>query len=132
MNRSFYYALLSIYNNCILNIYFCGYLIYPNYFLNKIKDNKKTCDEYYNKLLILSFTDDIYNKYKIDLINIHKNILETYNNYKNKNKISYGLSNEYFNDFNDNDDNISTMSSISSMSNISDNENIIENDNGDM
>lgn len=125
MNRSFYYALLSIYNNCVLNIYFCGYLIFPNYFLNKIKENKKISDDYYNKLLLLSFTDDIYNKYKIDLIDIHKNILDSYNNYKNK--TTYGLCNEYLND--DNNDNISIMSSISSMSNMSD---TIVNDNDDM
>lgn len=131
MNRSFYYALLSMYNNCLLNIYFCGYLILPNYFLNKITIRKKLCDEYYNKLVLLSFTDNIYNKYQIDLIDIHAKLLNTYNNYK-KNKLTYGLSNEYFNDDNDdNDDNVisSVSDNISIMSDISD---IIENDNGDM
>ena len=113
MNRSFYFALLSIYNNCIMNIYFCGYLIFPKYFLNKITEYKKLSDEYYNKIHILSFADDIYNKYEIDLIDIHKNILDTINNFK-KNKTTYGLGNEYFND-----DNISVMSSISDISDIS-------------
>lgn len=120
MNRSFYYALLSIYNNSILNIYFCGYLIFPNYFLNKIKNNKKTSDEYYNKMLLLSFTDDIYNKYQIDLIDIHKNLLDTINNYKKK--TTYGLCNEYFNTINNNDDNISIMSDMSDISDINEND----------
>jgi len=110
MNRSFYYTLLSIYNNCILNVYLCGYLIFPNYFSNKITTYKKNSDEYYNKMLLLSFTDNIYNKYNIDLLNIHKHILETIK--KNKN-----TTNEYWYD---DEDTISIMSDLSDLSDMSD------------
>jgi hypothetical protein len=50
--------------------------------------------------MLLSFTDDIYNKYQIDLINIHKNIMTCINN--------------------NNDDNISIMSDLSNLSDLSD------------
>jgi hypothetical protein len=56
--------------------------------------------------MLLSFTDDIYNKYQIDLIDIHKNVMKCFNNTK-------------IIDNNDND-NISIMSDISETSNISD------------
>jgi hypothetical protein len=57
--------------------------------------------------MLLSFTDDIYNKYQIDLINIHKNIMKCLNENKNNNE-------------NDEDiDNISVMSDLSDFSELS-------------
>jgi hypothetical protein len=81
-------------------------MIFPSYFKNTIINIKKTNDVYYNKMMLLSFTDDIYNKYQIDLIDIHKNIMKCLNYTKNKT--------------NDNDDNISYMSDMSDISDISD------------
>ena len=52
-------------------------------------------------MLFLSFTDDIYNKYHIDLIDIQQNIITCFNNINNNN-----------------DDNISVMSDMSDMSDI--------------
>jgi hypothetical protein len=103
MNRSIYFILLSIYNNIALNYYLFCYMIFPNYYKDTIITLKNKSDNYYNKMMLLSFTDDIYNKYQIDLINIHENIMNCINNNNN----------------NDND-NISVMSDISDVSDVSD------------
>ena len=75
-------------------------MIFPNYFKDTIITLKSKSDNYHNKMMLLSFTDDIYNKYQIDLINIHKNIMTCINN--------------------NNDDNISVMSDLSNLSDLSD------------
>jgi hypothetical protein len=75
-------------------------MIFPNYFKDTIISLKSKSDNYHNKMMLLSFTDDIYNKYQIDLINIHKNIMTCINN--------------------NNDDNISVMSDLSDLSDLSD------------
>ena len=100
MNRSIYFTLLSIYNNIALNYYLFWYMIFPNYFKDTIISLKSKSDNYHNKMMLLSFTDDIYNKYQIDLINIHKNIMTCINN--------------------NDDDNISVMSDLSDLSVMSD------------
>jgi hypothetical protein len=76
-------------------------MIFPNYFKTTIISLKNKADNYHNKMMLLSFTDDIYNKYQIDLINIHKNIMTCINN-------------------NNDDDNISVMSDLSDLSDIID------------
>lgn len=109
MNRSIYFTFLSIGNNIVLNYYLFWYMIFPSYFKETIVSLKKNSDTYYNKMMLLSFTDDIYNKYQIDLINIHKNIIKCLNENKNKN-----------NNDNENDiDNISVMSDLSDFSELS-------------
>jgi hypothetical protein len=80
-------------------------MIFPNYYKDTIISLKNKSDNYYNKMMLLSFTDDIYNKYQIDLINIHKNIMTCINN---------------------DDDNISIMSDLSDISNLSDSSDIID------
>jgi hypothetical protein len=105
MNRSIYFTVLSIYNNIALNYYLFCYMIFPNYYKDTIISLKNKSDNYYNKMMLLSFTDDIYNKYQIDLINIHKNIMTCINN---------------------DDDNISIMSDLSDISNLSDSSDIID------
>ena len=100
MNRSIYFTLLSIYNNIALNYYLFCYMIFPNYYKDTIISLKIKSDNYHNKMMLLSFTDDIYNKYQIDLINIHKNIMTCINN--------------------NDDDNISVMSDLSDLSVMSD------------
>ena len=79
------------------------FAIFPSYFKNSVIEAKKQTDLYYNKMMLLSFTDDIYNKYHIDLIDVHANIIKFINN----------------DDKNKNDDNISIMSDLSDMSDIS-------------
>jgi hypothetical protein len=75
-------------------------MIFPSYFKETVVSLKKNSDNYYNKMMLLSFTDDIYNKYQIDLIDIHKNIMKC---------------------LNENDiDNISVMSDLSDLSDLSD------------
>ena len=104
MNRSIYFSILSIGNNIILNYYLFWYMIFPNYYKDTIISLKKKSDIYHNKMLFLSFTDDIYNKYHIDLIDIQQNIITCFNNININN--------------NNNDDNISVMSDMSDMSDI--------------
>ena len=104
MNRSIYFSILSISNNIILNYYLFWYMIFPNYYKDTIISLKKKSDIYHNKMLFLSFTDDIYNKYNIDLIDIQQNIINYFNNITNDND----------------NDNISIMSDMSDISNISD------------
>ena len=70
------------------------------YYKDKIIYLKSKSDNYHNKIMLLSFTDDIYNKYQIDLINIHKNIMTCINN--------------------NDDDNISVMSDLSDLSDLND------------
>ena len=77
-------------------------MIFPNYYKDTIIALKKKSDIYHNKMLFLSFTDDIYNKYHIDLIDIQQNIITCFNNINNNND----------------DDNISVMSDMSDMSDI--------------
>ena len=103
MNKSIYFTILSFGNNIVLNYYLILYMIFPTYFKNTIISLKKNSDTYYNKMMLLSFTDDIYNKYQIDLIDIHKNVMKCFNNTK----------------IND-DDHISIMSDLSDLSDISD------------
>ena len=113
MNRSIYFTIISIGNNIMLNYYLVLYMIFPNYYKDTIVSLKKNSDIYYNKMMLLSFTDDIYNKYQIDLIDIHKNIMTCLNNNNNNDNNN--------DDDNDNDDNISIMSDISDISLISEN-----------
>ena len=102
MNRSIYFTIISIGNNIMLNCYLVLYMFFPNYYKDTIVSLKKNSDIYYNKMMLLSFTDDIYNKYQIDLIDIHKNVMKCINNTKI------------------NDDDISIMSDISDFSDFSD------------
>jgi len=81
-------------------------MIFPNYFKDTIIYLKSKSDNYHNKMMLLSFTDDIYNKYQIDLIDIHKNIMTCINNNNNNND--------------NDDDNISVMSDLSDLSDIID------------
>ena len=113
MNRSIYFTIISIGNNIMLNCYLVLYMFFPNYYKDTIVSLKKNSDIYYNKMMLLSFTDDIYNKYQIDLIDIHKNIMTCLNNNNNNDNNN--------DDDNDNDDNISIMSDMSDISLISEN-----------
>ncbi len=103
MFRSIYYIFLSYGQNIILNYYLILFAIFPSYFKNSLIEAKKLSDSYYNKMMLLSFTDDIYNKYHIDLIDVHANIIKFINSDKNND-----------------DDNISVMSDLSDFSDFSD------------
>lgn len=101
MYRSIYYIFLSFSQNIVFNYYLFLFALFPTYFKNSVVNAKKTSDNYYNKMMLLSFTDDIYNKYHIDLIDVHANIIK------------------YINEDKKNDDNISIMSDLSDMSDLS-------------
>jgi hypothetical protein len=76
--------------------------------------------------MFINFSDDIYNKYNIDIINIHSNIIKLLNNNK--------INNDNYLDFTDNNiddenDNISVMSDLSDVIDMSNDEN--DNDDND-
>jgi hypothetical protein len=76
--------------------------------------------------MFINFSDDNYNKYNIDIINIHSNIIKLLNNNK--------INNDNYLDFTDNNiddenDNISVMSDLSDVSDMSNDEN--DNDDND-
>jgi hypothetical protein len=108
MFRSFYNNFLYIGHNILFNYYLFLFSLFPNYFKDTIVNAKKTNDSYYNRMMLINFTDDIYNKYNIDLINIHSNIIKLFN--KNKNNYDENI---------DNNDNISVMSDLSDISDLS-------------
>ena len=91
------------YNNIILNFYLIGYMFFPDKFKNKIINLKKTIDNCFNMIQMISFRDEILNKYQIDIFDVYKQFNVIMN--PNKNRIT-----------NINDDNISVMSSVSSLS----------------
>jgi len=122
MYRSIYFIILSFSQNIVFNYYLFLFAIFPTYFKNSVVNAKKTSDLYYNKMMLLSFTDDIYNKYHIDLINVHANIIKYINREKNEND---NENNNENNDDNENkNDNISVMSDLSDLSDMSEFSNV--------
>lgn len=104
MIRSLYNNFCYIGHNLIYNYYILLFTIFPTYFKSTVIDAKKNNDLYYNRMMLISFTDDIYNKYNIDLIDIHSNIIKFLNNNNDKKENI------------ENDDNISVMSDLSDCS----------------
>ena len=122
MYRSIYFIILSFSQNIVFNYYLFLFAIFPTYFKNSVVNAKKTSDLYYNKMMLLYFTDDIYNKYHIDLINVHANIIKYINREKNEND---NENNNENNDENENkNDNISVMSDLSDLSDMSEFSNV--------
>jgi hypothetical protein len=118
--------LIYIGHNILFNYYLFLFSIFPSYFKDTIVNAKKTNDIYYNRMMFINFSDDIYNKYNIDIINIHSNIIKLLNNNK--------INNDNYLDFTDNNiddenDNISVMSDLSDVSDMSNDEN--DNDDND-
>ena len=110
MFRSFCNNFLYIGHNILFNYYLFLFSLFPNYFKDTIVNAKKTNDFYYNRMMLINFTNDIYNKYNIDLINIHSNIIKLFN--KNKNNYDESIDDN-------NNDNISVMSDLSDISDLS-------------
>lgn len=79
MNRSIYFAFIAIGNNIVYNYYLLCYMFFPKYFKQSIVNQKKHNDIIYNKMMLLSFTDDIYNTFNIDLIQLYKKIINSIN-----------------------------------------------------
>ena len=118
--------LIYIGHNILFNYYLFLFSIFPSYFKDTIVNAKKTNDIYYNRMMFINFSDDIYNKYNIDIINIHSNIIKLLNNNK--------INNDNYLDFTDNNiddenDNISVMSDLSDVIDMSNDEN--DNDDND-
>jgi len=105
-NTSYTNIYYYCYNNIILNVYLIGYIFYPDKFKNKIINIKKTIDNCYNMMLMISYRDEIMNKYQIDIFDVYKQFTNILSPLSNNNLID-----------NDND-NISVMSSVSSSSSL--------------
>lgn len=112
MFYTIYNNLLYIGHNIIYNYYLLLFSIFPNYFKDLVVNAKQTNDDFYNRMMFLTFNDEIYKKYNIDLIDIHNNILKIINNNNNNNHLHLKdddknsiNSNDDSNDDNDDDDN---------------------------
>ena len=71
---------LYIGHNIIYNYYLFLFCIFPTYFKDLVIKTKQTNDIYYNRMMFISFNDEIYNKYNIDIIDIHSNLIKMINN----------------------------------------------------
>ena len=71
---------LYIGHNIIYNYYLFLFSIFPTYFKDLVINAKQTNDIYYNRMMFLSFNNEIYNKYNIDIIDIHSNLIKFINN----------------------------------------------------
>ena len=103
-NTSYTNIYYYCYNNIILNVYLIGYIFYPDKFKNKIINIKKTIDNCYNMMLMISYRDEILNKYQIDIFDVYKQFTNILSPLSNNNLID--------------NDNISVMSSVSSSSSL--------------
>ena len=103
-NTSYTNIYYYCYNNIILNVYLIGYIFYPDKFKNKIINIKKTIDNCYNMMLMISYRDEIMNKYQIDIFDVYKQFTNILSPLSNNNLID--------------NDNISVMSSVSSSSSL--------------
>lgn len=102
--KKIYITSLLISNNIFYNFYLLFNIFFPKYFKDKIIELKEFNDKNFNYLLFLIYAEEIYEKYNIDVIKIK----DMYYEFINNNKIN-----------NNNDDNISKISSINSSLNSS-------------
>lgn len=110
--KKIYITSLLISNNIFYNFYLLFNIFFPKYFKDKMIKTKELNDEYYNNLLFLIYTEEIYEKYDIDIIKIKNMYYEFIEKYNKKNLIMN-------NDNVDKTDNISNISSITSSLNSS-------------
>jgi len=124
---------LYIGHNIIYNYYLFLFCIFPTYFKDLVIKTKQTNDIYYNRMMFISFNDEIYNKYNIDIIDIHSNLIKMINN-GNVNVIDNNNDNDndnVNNNVNDNDNDTDDNSIISSDDNNDDNNDDSDNDSND-
>jgi len=105
MKNLIYLKLYAIYNNILLNCCILGNKVFSNYFNDKIIYYKKQKEIYNNYIFFISFSDEIYKKYNINLLSISSKLFNLTNSIA-------------MNKINEDDD----MSSISSMSSIMNND----------
>lgn len=116
--KKIYITSLLISNNIFYNFYLFLNIFFPKHFKDKIVNIKELNDKNYNNLLFLIYTEEIYEKYDIDLIKIKDMYYQFIDKYKNK-EINKEINdnNEINNEINK--DNISKISSINSSMNSS-------------
>jgi hypothetical protein len=124
-----YNNFLYIGHNILLNYYILLFSLFPNYFKDAIINAKKRNDNYYNRMMFINFSTDIYNKYNIDIFSIINTFNNTCkNNHKdnddyhhlndnNNNDNDVDNDNDNDNDDDNDNDNISIMSDLSNDTN---------------
>lgn len=113
--KKIYITSLLVSNNIIYNIYLIFNIFLPKYFKDKIINIKEVNDKNYNYLLFLIYSNEILDKYNIDIMKIKDMYDEFINKQSKKNYINNNNVNNIYNN-NDNDDNsIKSISSVSSL-----------------
>ena len=100
--KKIYITFILISNNIFYNFYLFSNIFFPKYFKDRMIKIKELNDTYYNNLVFLLYSEEIYEKYDIDLLKFK----ELYNDMMNK-KI------ENNKDDNENDNSIQTSSNSS-------------------
>ena len=116
--KKLYITSQLISNNIFYNFYLISNIFFPKYFKDKIAKIKELNDNYYNNFQFLLYTEEIYEKYDIDLIKLKDMYYEFIEKYKNNNNDNIKIKNNNDED-NDNDNNdtnsIKSLSSNSSL-----------------
>jgi hypothetical protein len=119
--KKLYITSQLISNNIFYNFYLLSNIFFPKYFKDRIIKIKELNDSHYNNLQFLLYTEEIYEKYDIDLMKFKDMYYEFINKYKNKdNDMNDNDDNDDNDDNNDDDDknSIKTLSLISSCSSL--------------
>lgn len=82
--KKIYITSLLVSNNIIYNIYLIFNIFLPKYFKDRIINIKEINDKNYNYLLFLIYSDEILDKYNIDIMKI-KDMYDEYINNNNNN-----------------------------------------------
>mgnify|MGYP003338817604 CR=1 FL=1 len=107
VNIKIYYISMIIINNIKINCLLLGYIFFPDKIKIKLIKCKTLGDEYYKYLSLITISDEISAKYKIDIFNIGLQIYNKYQMIINSNN-------------NNNNNNEDTMSEIDELSDIED------------
>ena len=101
--KKLYITSQLISNNIFYNFYLLSNIFFPKYFKDRIIKIKELNDSHYNNLQFLLYTQEIYEKYDIDLIKLKDMYYELIEKYKKND------------DKNDDTNSIKSLSSNSSL-----------------
>jgi hypothetical protein len=109
--KKLYITSQLISNNIFYNFYLLSNIFFPKYFKDRIIKIKELNDSHYNNLQFLLYTEEIYEKYDIDLIKLKDIYYELIEKYKNNEDDK----NDSKDDKNDDKNSIKSLSSNSSL-----------------
>jgi len=108
--KKLYITSQLISNNIFYNFYLLSNIFFPKYFKDRIIKIKELNDSHYNNLQFLLYTEEIYEKYDIDLIKLKDMYYELIEKYKKNDD-----KNDRKDDKNDDKNSIKSLSSNSSL-----------------